>query len=214
MLTTLSEAFRKVGITKPQMAVYSACAEFIESGGTREQWIEIYELTAKKFNGGGQKDIAGNGRHDSATAVEPKSNSGDGQGRIVGNGQGLSAIAAGSKENGGGPGKRSGNGLTSHAAPVLAKAPTTASVTALARVKEKVALSVLDREMTRTGQPWGNVQYIALDGMMDDGGMAAEVKKYIGSITGGRRFKTIRELVTPREFHTILRKAGRKPDAA
>lgn len=96
-----------------------------------------------------------------------------------------------------------------HAAPVAS--PSAAQNTATDRRKERSAVTVFDRELTRTGQMWGNVNYRELDSMIDDADLAQEIKKSIGLLRGDDRHKTIRQLMKPQEFHACLRKArGRK----
>jgi hypothetical protein len=80
------------------------------------------------------------------------------------------------------------------------------------RVRATIALNVFDRELTRTGQLWGNVQYCDLENFAEDGELARAVKNHIGQIRGKDRLKPVRELMTPREFHACLRKVGRTAD--
>lgn len=80
--------------------------------------------------------------------------------------------------------------------------------------RTKAAVNVFDRELTHTGRRWGNVYYRELDSMADDGQVALAIKIHIGSLRGDDRNKTIRDLMTPREFSGVMRKAGRSAHAA
>jgi hypothetical protein len=72
---------------------------------------------------------------------------------------------------------------------------------------------VFDRELTYTGRRWGNVTYRELDSMMEDGDLARLVRAHIGHLRGEERHKSIRDLMTPREFLGVIRKL-RGSDAA
>lgn len=102
--------------------------------------------------------------------------------------------------------------LGSGARPVVE--PSAAQTAADVKVKALSALTVFDRELTHTGRRWGNIFYRELDSMTDDGELARAVKVHIGSLRGDDRHKTIRELMTPREFYGVLRKLGRPSHAA
>lgn len=92
--------------------------------------------------------------------------------------------------------------------------PSPAQTQAVAAAKNISALSVFDRELTRTGQKWGNVSYRELDGLIDDAEIARAVKGHIGSLRGEERHKYIRDLMTPLQFTHLLRKVRGAKHAA
>lgn len=92
--------------------------------------------------------------------------------------------------------------------------PSAEQTAADIKVRSLSALTVFDRTLTHTGRRWGNIYYRELDSMTDDGELARAVKVHIGSLRGDDRHKTVRELMTPREFYAVLRKCGRSGNAA
>lgn len=85
--------------------------------------------------------------------------------------------------------------------------PSAAQTAADAAVRTRAALGVFDRELTRTGQRWGNVYYCELSNMTEDGEVARAIRLHIGSLRGEQALKPIRDLMTPREFAILLNKA-------
>lgn len=47
--TTLAAALAKAGLPQHQMRAFTACAEFINAGGTRAEWLQVYDLVDGKI---------------------------------------------------------------------------------------------------------------------------------------------------------------------
>lgn len=109
---------------------------------------------------------------------------------------------------------RNGEGLGSHDAPPFAalpvREPSAAQTATDLSVKTRIALNAFDRELTRTGQRWGNVCYSELANMTEDGEIAEAIRLHIGSLRGEKALKPIRELMTPREFAILYNKNKRE----
>lgn len=101
--------------------------------------------------------------------------------------------------------------LASSARPV--REPSAEQNAADLAIKARSALTVFDRELTNTGRKWGNVTYIELDAMKDDGDLAQEIKNEIGPLSGQERIKKVRDLMKPRAFIAAMRKVGRTSNA-
>lgn len=103
---------------------------------------------------------------------------------------------------------RNGDGLSPGAyhkdAAIPVREPSQAQLAADLAVKARSALTVFDRELTRTGQRWGNVCYSELSNMTEDGDVARAIRMHIGSLRGAEALKPIRELMTPREFAILF----------
>lgn len=84
--------------------------------------------------------------------------------------------------------------------------PSAAQTAADLAVRTRAAINVFDRELTRTGQRWGNVCYSELHNMTEDGEIARAIRRHIGSMRGAEALKPIRELMTPREFAILINK--------
>lgn len=180
MTTTMSAALAKAGITAAQMKAYAACRDFIEAGGTLDQWIEVFKLTSQKLPNEAPFECANNGQGNNGNVRQPQASDG-----------GHDADAS-----------------SSHAriAPV-ARPQSSRDIAAAASVTKVIALTAFERELTHTGRQWGNVYYRELDSMREDGEIALAIKAHIGSLRGDARHKKLNELMTPRQFMSVLRKA-------
>lgn len=200
MRTQLGEAFAKAGFRRHQMRAYTAAAEFIDAGGTEEEWVAVFRAVAGKAAGqlaiatSGQETYAGNPTN---IAVGHQDHAGAGQ---------RSAADCDT------PRAEAGQLVTATAMPSLPahRAPSAADITAARTVAERAAQSIFDRVFTASNKRWGNVVYTELNEMSEDGELARLVKEHIGEPGRVNRTKMIRELMTPREFRQLVTKAGKK----
>lgn len=199
MKTQMAAAFEKAGYSPRQMRLWKPLMEFFDDGGTMDELLVV----ASALNG---RDAAVNrtptGHALRAAPLPP--NEGVGQGRSAANGGHHDVALPSPLANG------SGHAVAATKAyspmPPVIREPSKAQVSAVAQVAKTIAMNAFDRELTRTGQRWGNVYYRELDNMIDDAAVASAVKAHIGALRGDDRYKTIRELMTPREFAILIGK--------
>lgn len=185
--TAIGTALAKAGFSRAQMRAYGAADEFIADGGTREQWIAVFDAR-QGMRGEGQPQ---DGREARLMIADAAQRNGDAGGQSI-------------DADSGQP----------HFAPA---SPTPLQLAATRDAKNssaKAVESIFDRELTFTGKMWGNVDYLGLRNMREDGDIADALMKHIGHLRGQDRFKTVRELMTPREFMAVLRKVRGGKDAA
>ncbi len=198
--TRFSAAFAKAGLRLEDVEFDRAIALYLNKGGTIERAHARIDLAAEKLPGG-PAEGARNGLMNSA--VRQPELSEEGLGRRANNGQfqpaDLGQPQADGRANDGLP-----NGLSVDAPPI--REPSANQISAATKAREDAAKSVFDRELTRTGQMWGNVHYCELDAMVQDSEVAAEVRHTLGTLTKEKRLKMLRELMTPYQFSRILGK--------
>jgi hypothetical protein len=83
--TTMSTAFNRAGLSKHYMTAYAQAAQFIKSGGTRDEWIKAFDAAAEKIPREGHEVRARNGQQYNADPRSPKPS--EGQLSVAGNGQ-------------------------------------------------------------------------------------------------------------------------------
>lgn len=224
--TLLSARLQSAGLRVEDIAFDRAVALYLNSGGTIERARARLEVAAERMRGKGQLGGADNGRAEFADPVlsDPLHR---GHESYADNSQTQRAPMQRNETLGEGPIEDADGRLpaantqqpqadgmdqitdavTGHLAFVSpVREPSIAQIAARSKVKEDIALSVFDREKTRTGQMWGNVYYRELDQFVVDADIAQAVKSYIGHIRGDDRYKMIRELMTPRQFAILLSK--------
>lgn len=201
--TAISGALAKAGFSPRQMRLYKPAQEFIADGGTREEWIAAFDAVAK-LSGEGPRKNAALGSHLTFADAGQANGSAHGLNSVARDGQSERASAPPPNANGGGHALNAEDCQPRVAAPV--RSPTQQQLDAVRRAKNASALSVFERELTSTGAQWGNVYYLALDSMGEDGDIARAVKSHIGQLSGAERQKRVKELLTPREFTLLLRK--------
>lgn len=200
--TALGNALRKVGFVPRQMRLVVALDEFIKAGGTEGELIAAYRAR-KELHGDGQACTV---KHDLVLGAKPVQANGGGAAAGHMSAQadqsGTAAPLPPKADNQGRSFSASGH---SAGAPTV-REPTPSQIAAVTAMKKASAQSVFDRETTSWGKQWGNVQYLALDNMNEDGDIARAVKAHIGKLSGADRQKTVRELMTPREFAQLINK--------
>lgn len=107
-----------------------------------------------------------------------------------------------------GAGQLGGDTPASAARPVVE--PSAAQTATDLSIKTRIAVNSFDRELTRTGQRWGNVYYSELSNMTEDGDIAHAIRMHIGSLRGKEALKPIRDLMTPREFAILINKVRKE----
>lgn len=202
--TALGNALRKVGFLPRQMSAHSTCVNFIKEGGTREEWLAIFDACQSKLRGVGlSTDGAGRAQRSRAKATQTN---GGGESEASLSGQDRFDLDSSpfTKASRGGPVTSAKLGHVTFANPT--REPTQSQIAAVAAAKRASAQSVFERELTHTGRQWGNVSYGELDSMAEDGDIAGALKKHIGSLRGNERHKLIKELMTTREFAQLINK--------
>lgn len=180
--TTMSRAFAKAGVGANEAKLRVEIARYINNGGTYARLAEIVE----ELSGGGHMSCAGSGHHVFANAGQTESSGvANPLPHIADGGQLLSALQA------------------KDIVPPVCE-PTPAQRAATHAVARRAALTVFERELTRTGQQWGKVNYRDLDAFAEDADIAMAVKAHIGHLRGDDRHKTIKDLMTPREFSLLI----------
>lgn len=190
--TALAAAFERAGAQRPIVAEFMAeLSRFMARGLTLAELRacvarveQFYELP-----GEGHFSFATEGQAANADARQPNGD-GEGQKVLAKDGQATNAPSA---------------ATIGHNAQ---RDPTATQIGAVESAKNVMALSIFDRQTTARGARWGNIYYSELSSMSDDGRLAAEVKAHIGQVGREDRYKKIRELMTPQQFHACLRKAG------
>lgn len=223
--TLLGARLQSAGVRAEDVAFDRAIALYLNSGGTIERARARLEYVAWRMRGRGQSQCADNGQAGVADPALPDplyggqdsvaddgqrlrasmqrtETLGEGRGTGVDNGQ--SASANTQQSNADGMGQNVAVVIGHERCVPLVREPSIAQIAAVSKAKEAVALSVFDREITRTGQMWGNVVYRDLDQFVVDADIAQAVKSYIGHIRGNDRHKMIRELMSPRQFSQLL----------
>lgn len=229
--TAMGAAFAKVGLRPEDIEFDRAIALYLNNGGTIARAHERIERAAEHLPEGhvagahhGQVLVADRQtnlpRGGQATRVDSGQSAfaAERENSLLGEGQ--AAFADGHPENAlSQQPQADGQGQPLHAdshqicaQPVRDRDPSEGQVVAMAKVRAEMAKSIFDRVKTSTGRAWGNVNYRDLDELAGDGQFAVMLKNYIGSIRGNERYKTIRELITPLQFHALLRKAGKMPN--
>lgn len=193
----MQHAFAKVGLKPEIVELDLAIAKVLNHGGTIDDVQARVNLARLKLSGGAV-DGKPQGQFGIAPSRQPESsgeaNDAVPQGQAIG-ADPLPLIAS------------EGHGAISDLASKAvtpAREPTPTQTAAVAAVAKAAALSVFERELTSWGKQWGNVFYRDLDGMREDGAIADAVKAHIGHLRGEDRHKTIRDLMTVREFTLLL----------
>ena len=227
--TAMGAAFAKVGLRPEDIEFDRAIALYLNNGGTIARAHERIDRAAEhlpeghienadndqleradrqtNLPQGGHCSDADNG-HSLCAAERETSLLGEGH-RPTADGHAERALSQQPEADGQGQ-KSLADGHNVDAPPV--RDPSEGQVVAMAKVRAEMAKSIFDRVKTSTGRAWGNVNYRDLDELAGDGQFAVMLKNYIGSIRGNERYKTIRELITPLQFHALLRKAGKVPN--
>jgi len=191
-----SKMSKAMGMLPRQMALWEPVTNFIAAGGTEAEWLAVFRAVSG-MRAGGQRATASSLAYQSHSA-QPAD---DGPAMVaVPNGRYSAAAPSSPKAS------EAAFNTVLTAAPHLppARPPSQSAIEAAERARNRAALSVFDRELTRTGQRWGNVCYSELGNMTDDGEIARAIRMHIGSLRGEKALRPIRELMTPREFALLL----------
>ncbi len=224
----MGAAFAQAGIKPEDIAFDRAISLYLNNGGTVARAYARLDLAAEKLPEG-PSSAASNGQpvHADRQPYLPE----DGQRTCADTGQpsvatsretsllreGQYEFASGHLDNAlsqqpqaDGQGQACiASGLSVHAPPV--RDPSAGQIEAMAKVRAEMAKSIFDRAKTSTGRAWGNVCYRELDQLSNDGALAAGIKNRIGGVRGNDRHKTVREFLSPLEFHALLRKYDMVP---
>ncbi len=226
--TAMGAAFAQAGVKPEDIAFDRAISLYLNNGGTIARAYARLDLAAEKLpeghsafaHGGlqptadrqpylpedGQPSRAGDGHSKIATSRET-SLLGEGH---VERAEGQWQHADSQQPQADGRDHRYlANGPLSNVPPV--RDPSAGQVAAMAKARAEAAKSIFDRAKTSTGRAWGNVCYRELDQLANDGVLAAGIKARIGGVRGNDRHKTVREFLSPLEFHALLRKYDMVP---
>lgn len=195
--TALTAAFAKAGLQRRQLALYKPLSEFIQAGGTRDELLAVYYMIAPKMPEADHFGVDAQNQR-----VSDRQPNGESGGQSPSDNRGHPAATSPTPRDG--SGQKIVDAQNVHAAPV--REPSAAQTAADLAVKTRTALNAFDRELTRTGQRWGNVCYSELSNMTEDGEIANAIRMHIGSLRGVQALKPIRDLMTPREFAILFNK--------
>lgn len=184
MTTVMEDAFARAGMKKHQTAIGLVCQNFIRQGGTLEEWVEVFKQSAEQMRRRGHLTPADVGQPRGANPSRQIASAG-----------------------------RLDDGEKPRMTLPAAREPSPTSIAAVAKIKNAVAITVLDRAKTSDGRPWGDVGAHELDGMDRDGKLARAIKSRLGVLTNADRFKTMRELMTPKQFEECREEVKRHAHA-
>lgn len=207
-MTALRTALEKAGINKDEMIFFSACMLVLRAVGYQRALVVLDRARDELSRRGHQNSADGD-----RTAAPPRqTNEGEmGQAQTASDGQQGPALSP-SPDRGQEGHVSIANTAGSTTPPV--REPSPSQLAASLAAAKAAAASVFDRELTRTGQRWGNVRYCELGNMTRDGEFAEAIRRHIGSLRGLKALKPIRELMTPREFAILINRAKAKQNAA
>lgn len=174
--TTMSLAFKDVGVSRSTMRAFALAKDFIAEGGTPDEWVAIYwNAKDKTFQTG--RDQVSTENHSGSVPPRPVSEVVD----------------------------HSSSANRSTPVHASRPSPTPDQKAAVRDAVAASARTAFDTIKTRDGVLWGDIPYYELAGRADDGKIAQRIRDAIGAVSPKQEKQAVRDLLRVDVFVGLLK---------